>query len=356
MAPPVSALTWEPGAWARRLGVSREAIDIHLAAGVVDLHVESFVWTRVFGYRLDRSHDRTLLGGRLYGQADVPRLLRAGMGGAVMSIATNPFRTQGSRRRVARVHVARLRRVLAAIDGVEVVDNAADFDRARADGRLACFLALQGANAISPDDLASPALRGVSRITLVHLTRSRYGSPNAPLGGGRGLPKAGRSMVEAMRRHHVLLDLAHASRRTFWDALDVWGDDQPVIVSHTGVRRVHESWRNIDDDQIRAIADRGGVVGIMLHAPFLTSRPRTAGALDVARHISHVIDVGGEATAALGTDYDGLILPPRDLRSVVELPRITQALLDLGHPPERIARVLGENPLRPLRVLRPTAA
>lgn len=355
MAPPVTAVTWEPGAWARRLGVSREAIDVHLAAGVVDLHVESFVWTRVFGYRLDRSHDRTLLGGRFYGQVDVPRLQRAGLAGAVMSIATNPFRRNDSRRRVVRLHVARLRRVLAAIDGVEVVDNAADFDRARAAGRLACFVALQGANALTPEDLASPALQGISRITLVHLTRSRYGAPNTPFGGGAGLRRSGRSMVESMRRHHVLLDLAHASPRTFWDALDVWGDDQPVIVSHTGVRQVRNSWRNIDDDQIRAVADRGGVVGIMLHAPFLTSRPRSASALDVARHIDHVINVGGEGTAALGTDYDGLILPPRDLRSVVELPRVTQALLDLGHPPERIVRVLGENPLRPLRMLRPKA-
>ncbi|HEX7096932.1 MAG TPA: hypothetical protein VF183_13685, partial [Acidimicrobiales bacterium] len=92
MVSQATALMWEPGAWARRLGVSREAIEVHLAAGLVDLHVESFVWTRVFGYRLDRSHDRTLLGGRLYGQVDLPRLRRAGVGAAVMSIATNPFK------------------------------------------------------------------------------------------------------------------------------------------------------------------------------------------------------------------------------------------------------------------------
>ncbi|HEX7096011.1 MAG TPA: membrane dipeptidase, partial [Acidimicrobiales bacterium] len=167
------------------------------------------------------------------------------------------------------------------------------------------------------------------------------------------LSAAGRSMIEAMREQRVLLDLAHASQDTFWQALDAHGTDFPVIVSHTGVRAVHDSWRNLDDDQIRAIAARDGVIGVMLHAGFLTSRWRTATALDVARHIDHVIRVGGERAAALGTDYDGFIVPPRDLRSVVELPRVSQALLDLGHPPDRIVRVLGENALRPLRVMRP---
>jgi membrane dipeptidase len=338
---------------ARRLGVSHEALEVHRAAAAVDLHVESFIWTRVAGYRIERHHDHTLLGGRLFGQADVPRMKAAGLGGAVMSIATNPFRALSARRRAARLNVARLRRTLASCDGVEVVADATAFDRARAAGDLGCFLGLQGANALIPEDIGSPALADVSRITLVHLTRSRHGSASAPLGGGHGLRPEGARMIEAMRAHGVLLDLAHASPPTFWQALDAHGSGTPAIVSHTGARAVHDSWRNVDDDQIRAIAARGGVVGVILHRGFLTSRRRRASAADVAAHIDHIVRVGGEDVAALGSDYDGLILPPPDLRSVDELPRVTQALLDLGHPPERIVKVLGTNPVRPIRALRP---
>jgi membrane dipeptidase len=342
-------------AWARALGVSREAVELHRAAGLVDLHVESFIWTRTIRYRLGERHERTLLGGRLYGQADLPRLRSAGVAGAVMSIATNPLRPFAARRRTARRNIARLRRVLAAHVGVQVVADAASFDRARADGDLACFLAIQGANALDADDLAAPSLDGISRITLVHLSRSRMGAASAPGGGRGGLRADGARMIEAMRAHGVLLDLAHASRRTFWDALDAHGTDTPVIVSHTGVDAVRPSWRNLDDDQIRAIASRGGVVGIILHAGYLCSPARRACAADVVRHIEHVIAVGGEHAVAIGSDYDGFILPPSDLRTVTMLPRLTQAMLDAGHAPERILRVLGTNALRPLRALRPAA-
>jgi membrane dipeptidase len=347
----------DPAAWARRLGVSREAVEIHQAAAMFDLHVESFIWSRVFRYDLARRHDRSPLGGRLLGQVDVPRLRDGGVAGACMSIATNPLRPMASRRRAVRVNVARLRRTLLAA-GAAVVEDATAFDRARANGKLACFIGIQGANAMHPDDIGSPALSAVSRVTLVHLTRSRLGSSSAPGGGDAGLAPEGRRMVEELRRHRVLLDLAHASPRTFWTALEAHGRDTsgahaPVIVSHTGVRAVHDSWRNLDDDQIRAIAATGGVVGVMFHGGFLAPSPRRATAADVVRHIEHVIDVGGEESAAIGSDYDGFIVPPRDLRSVTALPRLTQAMLDAGHTPERIVRVLGTNALRPMRMVRP---
>ena len=160
-------------------------------------------------------------------------------------------------------------------------------------------------------------------------------------------------MVEALRAHRVLLDLAHASPRTFWDAVDVHGHDTPLIVSHTGVRAVRDSWRNLDDDQIRAVADTGGVVGVIFHGGYLRRAGWRATAHDVVRHIEHVLRVGGQDAAAIGSDYDGFIVPAKGLRSVSALPRLTQAMLDRGHSHDRIRRVLGANALRPLRAVRP---
>jgi membrane dipeptidase len=267
-----------------------------------------------------------------------------------MSIATNPFRSRAGRRRRLRANLTWMRESL--IDaGAVVVSDAAGYRRARAAGAVACFVALQGGNAVEPDDLRRPELDVVSRITLVHLTRSSLGSPSAPWAGGGGLRPEGRRLVEAMRARSIILDLAHASPATFWDALDVHGPG-PVIASHTGVAAVRPSWRNLDDAQIRAVAERGGVIGVMLHRGFLARPSWRATADDVVRHVAHVIDVGGEDSVALGSDFDGLIVPPRDLPTVLELPRLVQRLLDHGLDGGRIRKALGANYLRVVEAVR----
>lgn len=367
------SLREDPAGWAERLRVSRAAIDLFAACQVIDLHVESFVWSRVFGYDLAAWHRRGLPHRWWWGQVDLPRARAVGLAGAVMSIATNPLRSRAGRRATLWRNLARLRRALA-VDGVEVVADAAGYSRARAAGRLACFIAVQGGNAVGPEDIGTPELDVVSRITLVHLTRSTLGSTSAPGGRGRalwgdvgasrparrgrggtptGLTVEGRRFVEAMHDRGILLDLAHAAPTTFWQALEVNGAGRPVIVSHTGVQACRPSWRNIDDDQIRAVAARGGVVGIMFHRGFLARPGWRATTADVLRHIDHVINVGGEDAVAIGSDFDGLIVPPRDLATVLELPRLVQHMLDRGYGPERVRKVLGTNYLRVLEAVRP---
>ena len=340
----------DPAAWARSLGVSRHAVDLLGACDVVDLHVESFVWTRVYGYDLTRRHDRPPLGGRWLGQVDAPRLRAAGVNGVVMSVATNPTRPHRWQARALRSNLSWLRHELGRA-GAAVVGDVRGYDAARARGQLAAFLAVQGAAALAPDDLADPALGDLSRVTLVHLTRSRHGSASAPAGGQGGLTRAGQRMVEALREHRVVLDLAHAAPRTFDDALDVHGPG-PLLVSHTGVAAVRPSWRNLDDDRVRAVAARGGAIGVIFHGGFLTRPGWRSRASDVVRHLAHLRRVGGEGTPAVGSDYDGLIVPPRDLRTVVALPRLVQAMLDAGFPEASIQAVLGANALRVLRAVR----
>ncbi len=316
---------------------------------VIDAHVESFLWTRMLGYDLAARHGRGLLGGRFYSQVDVPRMLAAGMTGAVFSIATNPFRSAAGRRRTVLANVDRLRAALARHPAVAVVATCSDYLRARAEGRLGAFVALQGGNAVDAAGVAElPDV--VSRVTLVHLTRSALGAPSVPVRWGRGgLTDAGRAYVEALNARRVLVDLAHVDRTGFWDALAVHDRSQPAIVSHTGVRGVHDHWRNVDDAQIEAVADLGGVVGIMYHAAFLGGRTMDA----VVRHVEHVIEVAGDDFVCLGSDWDGLIVPPPDLRTVSELPALVRRLAERGMPPETVAKVAGGNYLRVMAAVRP---
>jgi membrane dipeptidase len=333
--------------------VSAEALELYRACEVVDIHVESFVWTRVFGYDLTRRHGPGVLGARLYSQADLPRMLEAGLSGAVLSVATNPFRRSPRRLPVAMQNLGRLE---AAVDGfsdsVRVVSDFAAYRQTRQQGKLACFVGIQGGNAADGRPDAVDLLpESVSRVTLVHLTRSSLGSPSSPSPWPRdqGLTAAGRRYVQDLNRRRILVDLAHASRRTFWDALAVHDSELPPIVSHTGVCGAHPSWRNLDDGQVRAVAERGGVVGVMYHCGFLGGKT----AEDVVRHLEHVVRVGGEGAAALGSDWDGLIVTPRDMRTVLDLPLIVQRMLDRGWPAERVRKVLGANYLRVVEEARP---
>jgi membrane dipeptidase len=323
-------------------------------ADVLDAHVESFVWARVLRYDLRRRHGRGLLGGRLYSQLDIPRMGAVGMTGAVFSIATNPIRSREGRRMTLLANIRRLQMVLESDPGVAVVSDGAGYRRARAEGRMGCFLAVQGGNAVTADDLAAlPDV--VSRVTVVHLTRSGLGSPSRPLapGGpgrrpGRGLTPAGHDYVEALDARRILVDLAHINGRGFWDALAAHDRSMPAIVSHTGVRGVHDVWRNIDDAQVRAIADTGGVVGVMYHSGFLGESSAEA----VVRHLEHVVKVGGEDCAALGSDWDGLIVPPRDMRTVAEFPVLVRAMRARGFTDERVRKIVGANYLRVVDAVR----
>src|SRR5207237_4893694 len=138
----------DAGAWAKELAVSREAVELYLASDVVDLHIDSFIWTRVFGYDVTKRHGRGLLGARFYSQVDLPRLREAHVTGGLWSITTNPLRPAASRPRVFVENLRRLRAILGSMpDDVALVRDAAGYDAARAAGRHAAFVTVQGANA-----------------------------------------------------------------------------------------------------------------------------------------------------------------------------------------------------------------
>jgi membrane dipeptidase len=309
----------------------------------------------VFGYDLGREHGHGLLGASFYSQVDFPRALKAGLSGATWIITTNPLRGPKSRARAFARNLARLRGLLGAHPGIRVVRTRSEYEAARRDGQHAAFIGVQGGNAIdgADDVLAHLAEGWVLRITLVHLTNSRLGQTSSPLGdAARGLSDAGRAYVEALNAARVFVDLAHIGRGGFFAALDAHARDLPPIVTHTGVSGVHRHWRNLDDEQLRAIAERGGTIGIMYHSSFLGDGLLSGRCLTVFKHLAHVVDTVGEDHASLGSDWDGAIVTPRDMPTCLELPRLVQHMLDHGWGTERIQKVLGQNFLRCLKDLR----
>jgi membrane dipeptidase len=346
----------DPAAWAHELGISREAIELYLASDVIDLHVDSFIWSRVFGYRLDRRHGRGLLGGRLYSQVDLPRIREARITGCVWSITTNPFRSAGGRAATFAHNLRRLRAILDACPAdVAVCRDAADYRAARAADKHAAFIGIQGGNALDASDALDTFARGlVLRVTLVHLSTSSLGATSAPGRKGDGhLTPRGVDCVRALDARRVFVDLAHIHRRGFFDAVEAHDRSLPLIVSHTGVCGVTPHWRNLDDDQLRAIANTGGVIGVMYQSSFLGDRLLSGHATSIIDHLEHIIRTVGEDHAALGSDWDGMVVTPRDMPTCLETPRLVELMLARRWSPTRIRKVLGGNFLRALDALRP---
>lgn len=347
----------DPEAWARELGISREAVELYLASDVIDLHVDSFIWHRVGVYDLEKRHGHGLFGARFYSQVDFPRVLEAQLGGATWVITTNPARPAASRAETFVRNLAELRRVFSRVsEQFSLVRNVAEYRAARASGRHAAFIGVQGGNAldVEPEALDHLADGSVLRVTVVHLSSSSLGVTSSPLASRRdtGLTGRGREFVRGLNAKKIFVDLAHISKRGFWDAVEIHDKSQPLMVTHTGVSGVFEHWRNLDDAQLRAIADSGGTIGVMYQSSFLGDPLLGGRAESVVRHLAHIVKTVGADHASLGSDWDGAIWPPRDMPTCLELPRLVQLMLDAGMDSDTIQKILGRSFLRTVEALR----
>ncbi len=240
----------------------------------------------------------------------------------------------------AQFQIARLHAFCAdASARARVVTCRAELDAAERDDALACVLGIEGGHALEGrvQRVAELARQGVRFLGLTHLSANGLGGSATPGMRGKGLSALGAQVVEAMGASGLAVDVAHASPRLL-EAL-LLQRQAPVFCSHTGVSGAAPSWRNLADDVLRAIADRGGVVGILFGTIYLGGRELT----DVARHLEHAVNVAGEEAVCLGSDFDGFVRLPRGMRDVSDLPRLTELLLARGHPWRRVEKLLGQN-------------
>ncbi len=347
----------DPNEWARRLRISQHAINLYLSSDIIDLHVDSFLWTRMFGYQLQRRHGPGLLLGRYFRQVDIPRIREAQITGATWVITTNPWRSKKGRAKALAENLRKLTDILESQDhSVRVVRTYSEYEKAKNMRMHAAFLGIQGGNAIEDRNSWDMISDGrILRLTLLHLTNSALGCTSSPLrfGRDRGLSALGHELIEHLNSRRVLVDLAHASPRTFWDALHLHNKSLPILVSHTGIDAVHHHWRNLTDHQLRAIADTGGLVGVFFHGPFLDKGFLGGRVARIAKHVAHAVHLIGAQHVAIGSDWDGMIATPLDMPTCLELPKLVQALLDEQLNEVEIQMVLGASFLRLLRAIRP---
>ena len=327
---------------------SPEARAIHAAHPAIDLHADTLMWSRWLGYDLLRRHEPPLPRAALGGHVDIPRMIDGGMGAQFFGLVTLPMRekmrglAQATHEQIDALDETIARRPQA----LRLVRTAADIEAARADGAIGALLGIEGAHALEGNiaNVDAFARRGVRYLGLLHFSANEAGFPAYGRGARPtgGLTAWGKAVVERCEANGVIVDLAHINKRGFMDVCAM--AKKPPIVSHTGVLGAFEHWRNIDDEQLRAVADKGGCVGVIFCPKFVGGD----GIEPVVRHLLHILSVVGEDATALGSDWDGFIIPTRPLADPRGLPLLTDALLAAGVSERAIGKLLRENVMRVL--------
>jgi membrane dipeptidase len=236
----------------------------------------------------------------------------------------------------------RLERLSRTIESGEAVlaRNPSEAERARGQGKLALIPALEGADGLEGDLRKLTLLydKGVGLVQLVHFRANELGHIQTwPYSPG-GLTEFGRDVVREANRLGILIDLAHANSETIRDVLAV--SRHPVLFSHTGAKALEEADRHLGDDDIRAIAAKGGIIGIWPNGETL---PHVR---DMVRHIDYVKHLVGIEHVGIGSDLRGMSRYSEGFGEEAHFEAIEQALAEAGYSTEEIDEVLGGNFIR----------
>ncbi|MDO8966025.1 dipeptidase [Algoriphagus sp.] len=200
---------------------------------------------------------------------------------------------------------------------------------------IGAMLGIEGGHALEGtlENLDKVYAAGVRMVGPTHFFDNEFGG-SAHGQSGEGLTDFGKKVIARMNELGIFIDLAHASPAIVEDILRL--SSKPVIVSHTGVRAVLDSQRNLSDEQIQKIAANGGIIGIAFF-DMAVGMPELP---NIIASIKHVRDLVGVEFVALGSDYDGSVAVPFDITG---LPLIVEGLLNAGFTEEEIKAVMGEN-------------
>ncbi len=352
---------------------------------VFDAHVDSLQ------RQLDLGHD---LGTRTRGHLDLVRGKQGGLGSVVLVNWVDPKHIAegpgGARRRTRDLLTQFHELQRAHADQIAWAGNGELLDAAHASGRIAGIPGIEGGHSIegSIADLEWFFEHGVRVLTLVwnnHLDWIRSCQAGAGENVPAGLSEFGKGVVRRMNELGMVVDVSHAGVQSIRDVLAT--TTRPVIASHSGCKAIHGHQRNLTDDQLRALAANGGVVGVVFCTAFLKDEAQREDAdlretaeyraiqgpndTDVfvrqgewlqqhatplpmeivVDHVVHACEVAGVDHVGLGSDFDGIGRTPQGLEDAGCYGRIGERLLERGFAPDDVAKVMGGNMERVFRAV-----
>ncbi|WP_419903458.1 dipeptidase [Kiloniella sp.] len=233
---------------------------------------------------------------------------------------------------------------------VIIARSVAEARSAMAEGKLAMIMHIEGAEAIDADLKALEVLyaSGLRSIGPVWSRKNIFADgvpmafPSSP-DTGSGLTDRGRELIKNSNDMGVMIDLSHITEKGFWDVAEL--STKPLVASHSNAHALSPSARNLTDKQLDAMRESKGLAGLNYHVAFL----REDGAHDVdtsldvlVRHTAYLVEKLGEDGVALGSDYDGCLVPS-ELKDVAGLPKLIQCFRSAGFGEKLIRKIASEN-------------
>lgn len=247
-------------------------------------------------------------------------------------------------------------------DRIGVATSFNDIENNRKQGKLAAILTVEDGGVCkgSPELLHSLYHKGVRMMTLVWNYENELGFPNCIANKEeceqfrfypetkRGLKERGIVFLEEMERIGMIIDVSHLSDAGFYDVLK--NTKKPFVASHSNARALCSHPRNLEDDMIRKLAQRGGVIGLNFNVDFLLEKKEQetysrSTVYRMAEHVRHLVNVGGLNCVGLGSDFDGITGQP-DLPDCSKLPLLEAELRSQGFHESEIEAVFYKNVLR----------
>ncbi len=244
---------------------------------------------------------------------------------------------------------------LERLGALKVVRSVSDIRACKAQGQMAAIFHIEGAEAIdadlhSLDVFHAAGLRSLGPVwsrpnIFGHGVPFRY--PSGP-DTGPGLTDHGLRLVQRCNALGIMLDLSHLNEKGFWDVARY--SEAPLVATHSNAHSICPHARNLTDDQLRAIAESDGMVGLNFAAAFLREDGRMLSDVPLTQvlvHLDHLIGILGEDRVGLGSDYDGAVVPD-EITDISMLPRMRDAMDNHGYGKELVKKLCHENWLRVL--------
>ena len=244
----------------------------------------------------------------------------------------------------------------AAEGQIKIVRTARELRKCLREGTFAAILHIEGAEAIDTnfDSLHILHAAGLRSLGLVWSRPNKFGHgvpfsfPKSP-DTGPGLTKVGKKLVRACNELGILVDLSHLNEKGFWGVAKT--SDAPLVATHSNAYTLCPSPRNLTDEQLDAIKETNGIVGINFHTGFLRADGRfqaETSLSEIVRHLAYVADRIGIDHVGFGSDFDGANMP-QDLVDVTGLPKLITALREHGFDDTALKKITHQNWVRVLR-------
>jgi len=363
--------------------ISNKTKKLHSKALVCDLHSDTILNLKKGDYVFSEKNAT--------GYIDIPRLEEGGVDLQVFAVWVSPdFLPDSAAREAFNLIDLFYQQLEKYPEDIELAKNISNFKKINKKGKIACVLGLEGGHSIEGNIalLRTFYRLGVRYMTLTWENSNPLASSAADTSSQKGgLTEPGTEVIKEMDKLGMIIDISHLSEQAFWEVMEL--SKAPVIASHSCVKAICNHYRNLTDEQIKAIAKSGGVIGINFFSGYLDDDFRKASdsiykeiqikseelkerfkgddkkieeetellyqnakfppptsLSKLVDHIDYIVKLVGPDYVALGSDFDGIPAIPLEIKDASGLPTITQELLNRGYKDKDIKKILGGNFLR----------